>query len=226
MATGNSGLALWLHLKLTCSSLMEIARELRYRQLVKREETAIGERYLSMHRSLQWSILHFIAQDPPRRKFVFDQAFTLIRQIVPYDPDAPSTCPASLYPLFEVMVPQVLSLHQHVNEPPPPLDRTLEFATLLRDIGTYLNRSGGWVECRYTMQSCDSILNEIGHDRNAWIRTDVEADLGIGYEWVGISKRDQMMNHYRRSLAIRQALVDDLPLEEVAQSMDIILWTG
>ncbi len=128
--------------------------------------------------------------------------------------------------MFEIVVPQVLSLRQHAHDPPPQLDQTLDFALLLRDIGTYLNQSGGWNECRVAMQSVNEILDAISYDPNGWIRTDVEADLGIGYEWIGISGRSNMVKHYERSLEVRQSLVDALPPADVTQAMEIILWTG
>ncbi|KIX07637.1 uncharacterized protein Z518_02290 [Rhinocladiella mackenziei CBS 650.93] len=188
---------------------IEMVRELRHRHLIKREVSASGERTLSLHRSLQWSILHRLLENPPHRTKVFHQAFTLIRQIIPYDPEAPSTLRASMYPFYETMVPQVL-----------------KFATLLRDIGTFLFQTGDWTNCRATMQSVDDILNAVGYDLDGRIRTDVEADLGVVDEWIGISARDSMMEHYRRSLLVRRHFFNSMPPERRTKDMEIVLWTG
>lgn len=104
------------------------------RRLIRQETGAKG-RYLVMHRSLQYGILHKLAAQPSSRQEAFDRALSIVRRSTP--PSSPKQVPTlHLSSEYEVVLPHIMSLRSGFNVAKnPPLQTSEEFAQLLYDAG-------------------------------------------------------------------------------------------
>lgn len=127
---------------------MDILSQLSERELINLLFTSNGKRYLTLHRSLQSSILHRLRddEDQERRSLVFSRAFLLLRGLMPCKAQFEIfTYEAS--PAFQKYLPQVLSLFDSTQKPLPPLGETVEFAALLSQAGTFVWENGYSTDC-------------------------------------------------------------------------------
>lgn len=106
-----------------------MVRTLSRRQLVKRDVSE-GEGYLSIHRSLQWSIILDLSRNNDQRWAIYQQAFVLLRRGLPMSSPLQTPEPEK-WSDFEDLSPQVLSLRSHCLWPTPPVDFPVDFAKML-----------------------------------------------------------------------------------------------
>lgn len=99
------------------------------RQLVRREVSE-GEGYLTVHRSLQWSIILDLSRNNDQRWGVYQQAFVLLRRGLPMSSPLQNPEPEK-WSDFENLSPHVLSLRSHCLWPNPPVDFPVDFAKML-----------------------------------------------------------------------------------------------
>ncbi len=116
------------------ADLLEIIRELRRRQLIRRGVSGT-EPHLAIHRTVQWNVLLFLSKDTTHRWEVFQQAFRLVKDVLPED--SPFIVPsADKWPKFQKYGPHVLSLRSHCLWPDPPIELPINFAQVLSNMGT------------------------------------------------------------------------------------------
>ena len=86
------------------------------RQLVKREPTGSSGPYLSIHRSLQLSILHGLSLSPELRLQIFHQALSLIRKQLP-PPSVTRGFQHDMFEKYKVYPPPGYTRHTIVHLP-------------------------------------------------------------------------------------------------------------
>ncbi|KAK0615224.1 P-loop containing nucleoside triphosphate hydrolase protein [Bombardia bombarda] len=137
--------------------LATMIQDLNLRQLVKRESTG----QLSLHRSLQLSILNLLSNNYMLRLQVFNQALSLIRKQLP-PPSATQGFRADLFAKYKTYVPQIVSLYMHSLWLQPPITHSLDFAKVMIDVGTYMWRTGQFKECEKMLTTAEDILEKEG----------------------------------------------------------------
>ena len=191
---------------------MEMIRNLRVRQLVRRD-TSSSEPFLSMHRTLQWSILHGLSKDPEQRWRIFRQALALLRRGAPevsklQEPEADK------WPQFEKYAPQVLSLRTHCLWPEPPVEFPVDFAEVLSNMGTYMWHAGLLDTGFQSLLNAEEILDQKDVDEDHELRGDLHVNLGIISSFTGVSERKASMQRRLRALDIRWKHFDDIPVRK------------
>ena len=197
------------------TSFIDIINQLSKRALVTLHSNVNGNSYLAIHRSLQWSILHQLHSNQEHRSVVFNQAFQLLRGLIPEKAHLDLfTYEAS--PAFKKYLPQVLGLFDSAQEPLPPMGETVEFAALLSQAGAYMWENGYAKDCRRVMEKTENIINNLGDPSLDWERADIHATLGIVCTSIGVTHRAEGLERCKAALAIRQKIessyASDVPL--------------
>lgn len=193
--------------------LLEMIRTLRRRHLVNREEID-GHYCLTMHRSLQWSIIADLSRDYLQRFKVYQQAFTLLRHRLPFKSLNPTPEP-NTRPKFEEISPQVLSLRTHCLWPEPPIELPPEFARILADVGVYLWQTGLWLDGRKALETAQGIINKQRVPAIDPLRRDVLTHLGVLDGMGGVSQRKIGLERREEALRIQRLIFKDTPFERL-----------
>ena len=114
----------------------EIRSDLLERQLVDRGEFSSGERFLTIHRSLQINLRTSLVDDIFRRQQVFDQAVALIRNYFPTQSKI-MTPVNHHWDTYEKYQPHLMSLQTIFDQAEGALKGTSVFASLLSDEANY-----------------------------------------------------------------------------------------
>lgn len=183
-------------------AFMDITAELRQRQLISRGTTTNGSRFLTMHRSLQWSILHILNDDQKKTKRLFQQIFDLLRANLPISDNVLRTVDPAQRSLFEMVAPQVISLDNHVSNLKPALNNSTDFAFLLCDLGTFMWLEGLDREYIGIMQSAELIFDKVHHDEYAPIRSKLNIHLGRAAEMRGVDGFEIGLSRKRKAVQI------------------------
>lgn len=195
--------------------LLEMTRILRRRQLVRRE-TSGEEPFLSIHRSLQWSIIVDLSRIHDHRWKVYHQAFVLLRRGMPMS--SPIQVPEpEKWTQFERYTPQILNLRTHCLWPEPPVDLPVDFAHILSDMGTYMWHAGLVPDGSKALETAEHILDERGVDEIDPLRGDILGNLGILSGFAGVSQRKEGMERRLEALKIRKEVYDDIPEKKITQ---------
>lgn len=202
--------------------LLEMTRILRRRQLVRRE-TSGGEPFLSIHRSLQWSILVDLSRVHDHRWQVYHRAFVLLRRGMPMS--SPIQVPEpKKWPQFERYTPQILNLRTHCLWPEPPVDLPVDFAHILSDMGTYMWHAGLVDDGSDALETAEDILDKRGVVEIDPLRGDILGNLGILSGFAGVSQRKKGMERRLEALKIRKEVYDEIPKEKITQNERVRLY--
>ena len=175
------------------------------RELVLRRSHDDGASYLTLHRSLQWSILHQLHGDQEKRSLAFNRAFLLLRALIPEKAHLDLfTYQAS--PAFKKYLPQVLSIFDSAQEPLPPMGESIEFVILLSQAGTHMWENGYIKDCRRVMEKTEQIINNLGDPSLDWERADINSTLGIVCTSIGVTHRAEGLERCRAALETRQKI--------------------
>ena len=192
-----------------------MTRVLRRRQLVRRE-TSGEEPFLSIHRSLQWSIIVDLSRVYDHRWKVYHQAFVLLRRGMPMS--SPIQIPEpEKWPQFERYTPQILNLRTHCLWPEPPVDLPVDFARILSDMGTYMWHAGLVPDGSEALETAERILDERGVREIDPLRGDILGNLGILSGFAGVSERKEGMERRLEALKIRKEVYEDIPEKKITQ---------
>ena len=116
------------------AGLLEMVRELRKRQLIRRELSSAGA-YLAIHRTVQWNTLLYLSKNYEHCWEVFQQAFRLVRDMLPAEsPFIVSS--AEKFPPLQEYGPHILSLRLNWLWSDPPVELPVNFAQVLFYMGT------------------------------------------------------------------------------------------
>ncbi|KAL9015104.1 MAG: hypothetical protein Q9173_000285 [Seirophora scorigena] len=208
--------------ELNSFSVLEMTRILRRRQLVRRETSGV-EPYLSIHRSLQWSIIVDLSRIHDHRWSVYHQAFVLLRRGMPMS--SPIQVPEpNEWPQFERYTPQILNLRTNCLWPEPPVDLPVDFAHILSDMGTYMWHPGLVDDGSEALETAEHILDERGVGETEPLRGDILGNLGILSGFAGVSQREKGMNRRLEALKMRKEVHEDIPKKKVTRNDEIRLY--
>ena len=202
--------------------LLEIIRELEKRQLIRRDVSR-GEPYLAMHRTVQWNVLVHLSKDVVHRWDVFQQAFRLVRGVLPAK--SLFIVPSSdTWPRLQKYGPHILSLRAHCLWPDPPIELPVNFAQVLSDMGTYMWHAGKFSEGQEALKTAVTIMdkNQLGDNRP--LRANAYEMLGIMSNFEGVSERRHSMDLRYKALEARKLSYDSIPRNKVTRDDEIKRW--
>ena len=171
--------------------LDEIRSGLLKRQLVDRGKFPSGERYLTIHRSLQINIRSSLVNDQPRRQNAFDQAVALIRGVFPTQSKI-MTPVNHHWDTYEKYQPHLMSLQTIFSQAEGGLKGTSVFASLLSDEANYFWERNFLDDGVRASKLAVSILNSMDHhDAQAQaqaqcLRGDIELEKGFSGRRTGL----------------------------------------
>lgn len=200
-------------------------RDLSLRQLVKREASGPGGARLSIHRSLQLSILHSLSCKPEKRLQIFQQALSLIRGQLP-PPSNIQAWRADLFESYAIYVPQLISLHAHSLWPEPKINLSLDLANVMIDIGTYMWRTGQYKQTEDMLDTAERILEREGLPEEHVLYSDIDDILGVICDRGGALYRQDAFRRRLRALSIREKAFAVIPPGEVTLDDKIRLYNA
>lgn len=192
---------------------------LRKRQLVRRDTTA-SRPYISIHRTVQWSVILDLSKDTDERWRIFEQAFILVRRCLPSVSSADQPEP-ELWAQFERFVPQILSLRTHCLWPEPPVELPPSFAKVLSDMATYMWHAGLLKDGADALETAEHILDDNGISKKNPLRGNVHEHLGIFASFNGVSERDAALERRHDALEARKAAHIAIPANKVTREDEI-----
>lgn len=195
---------------------------LRRRQLVRRDTT--GSRpYLSIHRTVQWSVILDISKDTDERWKVFEQSFQIVRhclpEVSPVDQPEPE-----FWTQFERFVPQVFNLRTHCLWPEPPVELPTAFAQVLSDMATYMWHAGLFKDGTEALKTAEHILDDNDIGKKNPLRGNVHEHLGIFASFNGVSERDAALDRRHKAIEARRAAHKAIPPNQVKREDEIRLY--
>jgi hypothetical protein len=212
-------------LKTLCCRLTAMVADLKLRQLVQREPSGPNGPFLSLHRSLQLSILHMLSQQPKTRLRILRQALNLIRKQLP-PPSTTQGFEHSMFAKYKIYVPQLISLHTHSLWPEPRIELDFDFAKITIDIGTYLWRAGQFNECDSMLKTAEEILIRTKLPDDHVLFSDIDDILGVICDRSGALYRDEGLRRRLRAVAIREKVFATIPPDQVTLQDKIRLYNA
>ena len=205
------------------AGLLELVHELERRQLVQRDVSG-AEPYLATHRTVQWNILLQLSRDFVHRWEVFQQAFRLVRDVLPAD--SPFIVPSSdTWPRFQKYGAHILSQRAHCLWPDPPIELPINFAQVLSDMGTYMWHAGKLPEGQEALKTAVTIMDKNELEDDHPLRANAYEMLGIMSSFEGVSKRWHSMDLRYKALEARKLSYDSIPRSKVTRDDEIKRWT-
>ena len=205
------------------ADLLEITRELERRQLIRRNISG-AEPYLATHRTVQWNVLVRLNKDVVHRWDVFQQAFTLVRGVLPGK--SPFIVPSSdTWPRFQKYGAHILSLRTHCFWPDPPIELPVNFAQVLSDMGTYMWHAGKFSEGQEALKTAVTIMDKNELEDKYPLRANAYEMLGIMSSFEGVSERRHSMDLRYKALEARKLSYDSIPRSKVTRDDEIKRWT-
>lgn len=206
----------FLHTK---ADLVEIIRELRKRQLIRREAST-SDPYIATHRTVQWNVLLFLSKNYQHRWEVFQQAFRLVKDALPED--SPFVLPSpDKWPKFQKYGPHILSLRSHCLWPDPPIELPVNFAEVLSDMGTFMWHAGKVPEGEEALQTAANVLDDNKVEEDNPVRADVYNLLGIITSFDGVSERKRSMDLRYKAHNARKLEFEGIPQGKVTRDDEI-----
>ncbi|CAI6332469.1 unnamed protein product [Periconia digitata] len=184
------------HSTWTPASFNESVRILRERHLINRDSLETHS-VLRTHRALQQSILGRLDTDETLREETFEEAVSLIRAVLP-EHDVRKRGDPSQWPKFRKYISQVVAMNQAFSESGTKQHGTLEFATVLRDAGSYLLNNGYQSDGIPILETGRTICINLIKEENAPASVtleDITSFLQVYNHFLGIKGR-------KRSLAL------------------------
>ena len=189
--------------------LDEIRAGLLKRQLVDRGGLLCGERYLTIHRSLQINLRSSLVKDRPRRQQVFDQAVALLRGVFPSQSKI-MTPVNHHWSTYEKYHPHLMSLQTIFGQAEGGLKGNADFASLLSDEANYYWERNFLDDGVKAAKLAVSILNEMKpHDANA--QAQAQCLLGDIELEKGFSGRRTGLDALLKTLDIRKQYINKPP---------------
>jgi tetratricopeptide (TPR) repeat protein len=179
---------------------MHMTTALQGRQLVIRHSDGENNFFLSLHRALQWALIHDLSKADSYRQQVFQSAYEIVRCAIP-KADPLIIPEPEKWPVYKKNLPHILSIARKAREPLPALDNTLEFAMMLNDITSFMWYEGHNDDCQRLAIQTETILDEIKFEELSKIRWDIHVVVGILCSFTGVSRRQEGFN--RRNAALR-----------------------
>lgn len=202
---------------------MDLIQQLARWHLVVRQPNDRGTWSLTIHPSLQLTLLHGLTKKPQDRMNAFRDAFAIVRRQMPtkgpldfYQYEA--------YPQIRGCITQLLSLHQgiEISFSTIGMPRELELAILFSQAGVFLWEEGLAKDCRIVLQSAEAIFNDLSIDPLAPERADVLTNLGIICSFEGAPFRAEHLSKTEEALRLWTA--HKKSLDTVPEAVDVSFW--
>ncbi|KAI0965360.1 hypothetical protein F4678DRAFT_485319 [Xylaria arbuscula] len=172
------------------SNFMFVIKDLRMRQLVKRERSGSNSFHLSIHRTTQLCILNTISEDVHHRKRVFDQAFNAVKQQLP-EPSRIRAPQPEASGRYQTYIPHILSVHGHSVWPEPPVDLPVDFAKTIAECGTFMWHNRQFLDGEKALLASKDILRSHNYDSMDPLYGDINSTLASMYDLIGVSRRKE-----------------------------------
>jgi hypothetical protein len=192
---------------------------LRKRQLVRRDTTG-SKPFVSIHRTVQWSVILDLSKDVDARRKVFQRTFHLVRNCLPAVSSVDQPEP-TLWAQFERFVPQILSLRTHCLWPEPPVDLPTGFASVLSDMATYMWHAGLFRDGADALRTAEHILDDNDVGKENPLRGNVHEHLAIFASFNGVSQRQEALDRRHAALEARKAAHDLIPAKKMTREDEI-----
>ena len=204
-------------------NLLKLIRELERRQLV-RWDVSGAEPYLATQRTVQWNVLIRLSSDPLFHWDVFEQAFRLVRDVLPTE--SPFIIPSSdTWPRYQKYGAHILTLRAHCLWPDPPVDLPVEFAQVLADMSTYMWHAGKFLEGQDALKTAVTIMDKNELEDHHPLRANAYKMLGIMSSFEGVSERRYSMDLRYKALEARKLSYNSIPPTKVTRDDEIKRWT-
>ncbi|KAI0855114.1 hypothetical protein F4860DRAFT_521970 [Xylaria cubensis] len=172
------------------SNFMYIIKDLRTRQLIKRERSGPNSFHLSIHRTTQLCILNSLSDNTLRRKVVFDQAFNAIKQQLPEPSRIRAPQPESAGQ-YQTYIPHILSVYGHSVWPEPPIDLPIDLAKTIAECGTFMWHNRQFPDGEKALLASKDILKSHNYDSMDPLYGDINSTLSSIYDFIGVSRRKE-----------------------------------
>lgn len=202
--------------------------DLKLRHLVKREMSGDKEAdgfHLSIHRSIQLSILHGLCRDPQQRHLVFQQSFDAVEQQMPEESRIQVSQPEH-HGRYEMYVPQILSLHAHSLWPHPPISLPLAFARRVKDCGTFMWHNRQHIEGEKALKTAKDILSQLNFEDMDPIYGDINGTLGTMLDMIGVTRRAESKRLKQHVIKVRERERASTPSERRTREDEIRLYNA
>ncbi|KAK2740664.1 hypothetical protein FQN57_006034 [Myotisia sp. PD_48] len=203
----------------------QVLKSLNSRQLIRRHNQGGETPYLSLHRILQSTILHILAQNQEKRSVAFRQALGLVQIQLP-QPSHTQVSQPDEWHKYELYVPQVLSLRKRALWPAPELLLPLNFANILIEMGTFMWHTGLWYDARTALETATQILERNPHQKSNILISDIDDVLGIIDDLIGVSQREDSFRRRHRVLRLRKIELDSVPEPKRTRTHKIRLYNA
>ncbi|KAJ8130102.1 hypothetical protein O1611_g3529 [Lasiodiplodia mahajangana] len=206
--------------------LLNVAQGLTKRNLAHVSSNPAGEAF-SLHRSLQQDVLHRLDEEPHELQSAFNAASSLLRVRLPRA-SGTQIPNESDWSVFEKYVPHVLALHRAYSGSGPGLKGSVQFASLLSDIGMFLWERMLGDEGIPSLRTALQILERPEFSGRAVdvMRSDIHVVLGILYCFQGLSSRKDEIMHRQQAKELREKLHLELEPTMVTREDEIRLYNA
>jgi tetratricopeptide (TPR) repeat protein len=207
-----------------------VVNDLQLRQLVNRQSSgpsASDGHHLSLHRSLQFSVLHALSDndDKGKRERVFTQSFEATRQQLPEASEIQVPQP-EFRGKFQRYIPQLLSVHQHSLWPEPHITLSFEFAKVVANCGHFMWHNSQQDDAALALETAKNVLIELGYDKDHPLFGDIDAVLAIIFESIGVSKREEAEECRLNQRRIRKLEYEAIPADLRTRNDEIRLFNA
>ncbi|KAJ9604888.1 hypothetical protein H2200_010277 [Cladophialophora chaetospira] len=196
--------------------------ELRSRQLIRRDRSATGP-YLSIHRVVQWNVLLDLTEDQEHRWQVFQQAFDIVKKMLPKTSPLAEPEP-EVWPPYAKHGRQILELRTHCLWPEPKVDLPVEFAQILSDMGTYMWFSGKFPEGEEALNTAEDIMDADKAPREHPLRASLYVMHGVITSFEGVSQREHSFELRKLAYESRMDLLGKKPKVKRTREEDMLIF--
>ena len=210
------------------SRYLTVREDLGERQLIKRVQSEEGM-ILEIHRSLQLNLLLGMTKElnSAKRLAVFHEVTGMLQSVLPAASRLQQN-EKETWPFFEKYGSQILSLRRNSQWPDPPISLEFSFAKMLSNIGTFLWHTGQIRECDSTMKTAVAIIEAQPADFKASpecevLLSDIYLVTGIIADCVGVSRRQESLDHREELLRMREKELKTIEAHKVTVE-DEIRW--
>lgn len=171
------------------------------------------------HRALQRSILQGLDNDLLKRQSVFDEVIAIAQKAFPVA-NIITRGDTSQYTQSAKYMPQVISIHTNFIQSDPEMEKRLEFAKLLSDVGYYAVNNNIQAEALDLLQTGESICTSLLDSRPEEVRPilgDILGPLQVLILYLGIDGRRRALELNKRAIANREQQMAGTPRNQWTQ---------
>lgn len=192
------------------------------RHLVERYILPAGD-YLRTHRALQRTILQGLDMDLPKRQRVFDEVVAIARKAFP-EANIITRGDTSRYEQCARYMTQVISIHETFVQSEPAIEKRLQFAKLLSDVGYYGVNNAIQAEAFGLLETAESICTALLNFQPDEVRPvlgDILGPLQVMIQYFGVKGRHKALEISTRVITIREQQKAGIPRDEWTQ-LDLV----